>query len=726
MTSPSDSATPAPEPLALVLPDSGEIEPLVLAQKNWFVVTNRRGDIAPAGARDLGLFALDVRHLSRYELRVIGQAPICLSSDTVDAAFSQVDLTLSDREFEGLVDDPQNFLHIRRKQILDQELVDEIVLTNHLRRRVEVALEILVASDFADVFEVRGARRPRRGQMLPPVVTKDRIELSYRGRDQTLYRTVVRFLPAPAELYPGGARFRLALDPGETLVQEVAVAALREREQAPERRPFDQRLRAARADTEEFVSTAARWRCDEPVLDAALARALNDIGSLRVELDGRRIVAAGIPWYAAPFGRDSIVTGLETLCVAPDIARDVLTLLAAHQGREDNPERDEEPGKIMHELRRGEMARAGEIPHSPYYGSVDATPLYCVLAAETYRWTGDTDLLQQVFPAAERALGWVVRGLAAGGGVLRYQRRTPRGLESQCWKDSRDGVSFPDGTRAAPPIAVLEAQGYAVSALEEMAALYRLQGEPGRRRAAELDAEARLLRRRIDGMFWVPETGYYALALDGEGRQVSTLSSNPGHLLWARAVSERRAHRVAEVLLSDAMFSGYGIRTVARGQPVYNPLSYHNGTVWPHDNALCALGMARYGMRAQPIQVLTSLLAAAEHFRYHRLPELFCGMGRKSGEFLVHYPVSCSPQAWAAGSLFMMLEAILGLEPDARGGRLRVRNPQLPPSVRRLEVTGLQLGDAKVSLRFLRDNARCHVDLLDISGGHARVQIDLE
>ena len=716
------SSTPESKPLDF--PESGEVERLVLARRNLFAVTNRRGDVAPAGARDLGLFFLDMRHLSHYEVTIAGSSPLILSADTYEALYSQIDLTLTDLEFGGLLDDPQNFLHIRRKQLLDEELVDSIVLTNHLRRPVDLVLQVQLAADFADVFEIRGARRPRRGELVPAQVGTDRLTFGYRGLDGQLYRTVVRFLPVPCEMNERAVQCRFTLAPGESAVQEIIVTPMRGEVPLPERRHFDMRFARVRDEAHAFTSQATRFHADNRILQTTLERGLADIGALRLDVDGMPIVSAGIPWFAAPFGRDSIWTSMQMLSAVPQLAYDTLRLLAAYQADRDDPTRDAEPGKIMHELRRGEMARCGEIPHSPYYGTVDATPLFCILLGETYRWTADDTLLDQIFPAAERAVQWIEREIQAGGGLLRYQRRSPKGLENQCWKDSREGVSFPDGERAVPPIAIVEAQGYAAAAFEEMAHLHVRRGDS--LRAAGLREQARALRQRIEERFWVKKTAYYALAVDGRERPVPTVTSNPAHLLWSRIVPPDRALRMAEVLLSEEMYTGWGLRTLARGTAVYNPLSYHNGTVWPHDCSIAALGLARYGLRKEPLSILTALFDSAQHFRYYRLPELFCGMSRSAGEFLVHYPVSCSPQAWASGAFFMMLEAILGLNPNAPAGRLHIDNPRLPVFMHRLDLLDLRIGRSRVSLRFVREGTRCHVDLIDIQGAPLRVQIELD
>ena len=450
---------------------------------------------------------------------------------------------------------------------------------------------------------------------------------------------------------------------------------------------------------------------------------MTDIDSLRLRVGGHGVLGAGIPWYASPFGRDSILTSLMMLFVAPQLAVETLRTLAAYQGERDDDWREEEPGKIMHELRRGELARAGEIPHSPYYGTIDATPLWLVLLGETWRWTGDDALVDELMPSAERALAWIERRLDQGGGFIRYQRKHARGLENQGWKDSRDGVSFPDGEIADPPIALVEVQGYVVAAYDAMARIRRRRGDL--RGAHQMRERARAMRRRIDEAFWVEETGFYALALDGRGRQVPTITSNPGHLLFCRAAPSTRVGHLAQVLLGGGMYSGWGVRTLARGQAVYNPLSYHNGTVWPHDNALIAVGLAQSGRVAEALTIFEGLYQASLHFRDMRLPELFCGMARGEDDFLVHYPVSCSPQAWASATFFLLIQAALGLHPEAPLGRLTIRNPRLPRFLRVFDIEGMRVGESLVSLHFKQHDDRTHVDLTRIEGDR-RLKVNIE
>ena len=717
-------AHPSSRDRALELPVSGETEPLVLSRGNLFCVTNQRGDIAPAGARDLGLFSEDTRHLSYLELFMAGGPPLVLSADTFGASTSQIDLTLTDSQFGGFLTDPQNFLHLRRKQLLDGGFCEQLTLTNHLRRPIELWLELRMAADFADVFEVRGARRKRRGTLKPPEHAGDRLIFAYHGIDGQDYRTLVQMAPEPVRVGPFGPFWQLRLQPGETTPLSVTILPMRGPIRELVSVPFDIRRTNLKREHEAFVAAATRITCNNSRFQDALEHDLEDLDALRLTIGGRQIIGAGIPWFAAPFGRDSILTSYELLSVAPELALETLRTLATYQGTRDDAFSEEEPGKIMHELRRGEMARTGEIPHSPYYGSVDATPLWLMLLGATRRWLGAIDELDACLPHAEAALAWIDRKLVEGGGFVRYQRTHEKGLENQGWKDSRDGVSFPDGTIAQPPIALVEVQGYVVGALSAMAELSAASGDDAR--AQSLRDRASALRLAIDDAFWVPETGYYALALDGEGRQVPTITSNPGHLLFADALLPDRANALVDVLLSDGLYNGFGVRTLARGQAVYNPLSYHNGSVWPHDNALCALGAAHAGRADAARTILEGIYHASQHFRRHRLPELFCGLGRAEGDFLVHYPVSCSPQAWASAAFFLLLQSVLGLRPSAPTHSLIIADPSLPSFLDSLDLRNLRVGNSRVSLHFKRTDHRTHVDVRDSSGAPLHVTIQLD
>ncbi len=696
-------------------------------------MANRLGDVSPAGARDLGLFLTDTRHLSGWRLLTQGGPPLCLSTQVSTDYVSQVDFTITGlHEGDLLGKEPVNYVHLRRDQIIDDVFVDRLVLTNFQGRTIDQWVEVEWAADFADVFEIRGARRPRRGSYHAPEVRGRRVVLRYHGLDRRDYATEIRLEPGAAadgtvriEHFGGsGARVAFHLAPGESGEIVFSVLAGVGETSPPPQRSFPERAAENARAYGEWSERCAGFESSNDLFDRALAQGVADLKALQVHHDGQPVISAGIPWYTCPFGRDALITGFEALLVTPQVARHALQFLARRQGSADDPERDEEPGKIPHEMRFGEMAAAGEVPHSPYYGSVDATPLFVVLLSEYVQWTGDVDALEELLPAAERSLRWIERfGDRDGDGLLEYERRSRKGLRNQGWKDSHDGVPYASGEPAEPPIAVVEAQGYAVDARRRMARIYRSLGRHDE--AARLLADARALVKRIDDQFWMEEKGTFALALDREKRRVDAVTSNPGHLLFSRATGDARAQRVVSSLLSPAMWSGWGIRTLAKGQPAYNPLSYHNGTVWPHDNAMAAMGMAYYGMTRSAGRVLDALWSAAQNFRHLRLPELFCGLDREAGQFPVRYPVACSPQAWASGSLFLLLRACLGLFPDAPRHALHIASPALPDWLQHLTVSRLRIGSARVTLHFTRSQSGTFVALGEVEGGPLHVRIDL-
>jgi glycogen debranching enzyme len=728
-------------------PEATDVEKLVLKRGNLFLVANGNGDVAPAGARDLGLFQGDTRHLSAWRLMVKGGPPLCLSSQLSQDYVAQIDFTVTSLHVGDLLGrEPVNFLHIRRDMLIDDVLVDRFVLTNFLGRHVDFWLEMAWAADFADVFEVRGAQRSARGAYLVPVVEDGRAVLRYEGRDGRRYATEVR-LHGPgrngatgrlSRVGGRGARVELHLAPAERVevVFEIAAGIERgaagTRRGADEERPlpprgrrgFDERARATHDAYAAYAGQATRFRTSHEVFDVALAHAVADLKALTVHHFGDPVVSAGIPWYTCPFGRDALITGFEALAAVPDVARDALRFLARLQARADDPARDAEPGKIPHEIRFGEMAAAGEVPHTPYYGSVDATPLFLVLLSEYELWTGDEETVDALWPAAEAALGWIDRHADLDGdGLIEYERRTPKGLRNQGWKDSHDGVPFADGRPAEPPIALVEVQGYAVDARRRMARLLERRGR--RDEAARLRVKARAHADLVERLLYMEGKGTYAIALDREKRQVNAVTSNPGHLLFSQAVSHERARKVAASLLGPEMWTGWGIRTLAAGQPAYNPLSYHDGTVWPHDNALCAMGMAAYGMTHEAGEVLSGLWQAAQHFRHLRLPELFCGMARDGGNFPVHYPVACSPQAWSSAAWFLLLRAVLGIFPDAPRRSLRIVAPRLPPWLDEVVLEEMRIGPARATLRFVRGPKSAFAEVVEVQGGPLRVRIEV-
>jgi glycogen debranching enzyme len=726
---------PAPLPMQAVVgyeaidctaEDSAE-EKLVLKHGRFFALVTTHGDISPAGRCSLGLFHDDTRILSAYMLELAGGPPRLLSAEAPRTYAAQIDLAVKDLKFGGDPWDPKHAVHVRRELVLSDRLTERVTLTNYLARPLDYWVELTLGSDFADIFEVRGWRRAGRGEFFAPEAAENRLTFRYRGRDERVVGSVIRFLRPPDRLTGHSARWEFSLEPQMPQVFEWEVLP----EDPPTNR--DSTLHGGlddrRHDVEHRYRTwrraGSRWTTNQPKLDVVLRRATDDLGALHMEVDGDEVISAGIPWYSTVFGRDAIITSIETLALNPGIARDTLRYLARRQGVREDPFTEEQPGRILHELRRGEMARAGEIPHVPYFGTIDATPLWLVLLHETWRWTGDDALVRELLPHAERALAWIDQyGDPDHDGFVEYARTSAKGLVNQGWKDSGDGVPFPDGRLPEGPIALVEVQGYVYDAKVRMADLFARFGRADRAKA--LAAEAAALRQAIGERFWMEEQGTFALALDGAKRQVPTVSSNAGHVLWSRAATPEQAASVARVLLGPDMFSGWGIRTLSAAHQVYNPMSYHNGSVWPHDNALLINGLAMYGRAREALPVVRGLQEAAIGAEFQRLPELFCGMTRQRGVRLVRYPVSCSPQAWASAAFFLILQATLGLRPEAPSGILHVRNPVLPDFLDQLTITGMAVGDSRVALQFRRHGDRTLANLLSVEGAPLQVRIELD
>ncbi len=657
-----------------------------------FVVSDRMGDVAPAVGSPNGLFYRDMRHLSRWQLRLNGRELDVLAAESLEydeAIFYLVEPT-------GTIYRNPAISLIRRREVADG-MREHLELINHGLAEVSLELTILFDSDFADLFEVKD-ELAKRGRLYR-VRGLDGVVLGYvRGPDpQAPEGAAGDEIPAPflreTHIAADGAfftdqslTFRIALAPRAhwSGVITVAVATTRGA-------PVPQQVHRPEmpVSLEEWLAAAPTVDTDWHELREVYRRSLTDLAALRFypeSVPEASLPAAGLPWFMALFGRDSLITSYQAIPFAPELARTTLLALGAHQATGWDDFRDAEPGKILHELRHGELAVFGERPHSPYFGSADATPLFLIVLDEYERWTGDVGTVRRLEGSARAALEWLERyGDLDGDGYIEYRTRNPAtGLVNQCWKDSHNSVVHPDGQLASLPRACCEIQGYGYDARVRMARLAReVWGDPGL--ADRLDRDAAALKSTFDRHFWLPDKGCYALALDGDKQPVATLTSNIGHLLWSGIVADERVEPVVSQLMSEPMFSGWGVRTLADGQPVYNPIEYHNGTVWPHDTALIAAGLARYGRRHEANRLAVALLEAAKHFSY-RLPEAFAGYPRAMTTVPVEYPSACSPQAWAAGAPLLLMRVMLGLEPT--GGGLSVR-PHLPAQADRLSLRGL-------------------------------------
>jgi glycogen debranching enzyme len=674
----------------------------ILKHGATFAVLDRFGDMVAGSGHPDGLYHQDTRFLSQLELRLNGDRPLLLSSTpSEDSSVLPVDLANADTiAADGSVLH-RELIYLNRRQFIWQAAYYELLsIRNYDLRRHRVTLSILFGADFADIFEVRGRRRPRRGTRSTERAGNDAIDLAYRGLDGICRVTRICLSPAPQRLGNNVADFVLDLTPGESCRLTVRISCNPTAHREWNVRRFYHDLRASRHAFRAACGRAAVVEGSNPIFNELTRRSRSDVYTLIAETEFGPYPFAGIPWYSTVFGRDGIITALMTLWLDPTIAKGVLCFLAATQATRADSEHDAEPGKIVHEMRNGEMARLGEVPFSRYYGSVDATPLFVMLLGEYFTRTGDLDTVRRLWPNALAALRWIdTDGDPDRDGFVEYHRRNEGGLVNQGWKDSVDAVFHADGALSEGPIALCEVQGYVFAAKRHAAGIARALGDPVT--AARLDREAEALRQHFEAAFWCEDIASYALALDGHKRQCRVVASNAGHALLTGIASPERARRVADTLMRVACFSGWGIRTVSLTAARYNPISYHNGSVWPHDNALIALGFARYGLKAPVLQIFSGLFAAASYWDPRRLPELFCGFARRHTA-PVTYPVACSPQAWASAAVFALLQASLGLQLQHGAGEIRFDCPVLPEFLDHLLVRGLRLGDAEVDVRLHR------------------------
>ncbi len=714
---------PAPTPTIVAATDLGNVE--VAKHGNWYLLSDQRGDVRVDG-RGLGLYDLDTRILSTSIVRLNGDPPTLLRGPYQDDGADTIQLT--NPEPRRNPDDKRaaepglgrQELSLTRSRRIDGGLREGLTVVNHSGTAQSVEIELGLGVDMADIFEIRGYPRPTRGTLLPIELHADRAAFAYDGLDGLRRTTTVVAAGARLEpvddvgSWPGAsivATWAARLTPGERLTIGWTVDSELSGSPAPAR------IGPGGAADDSPTPAVPRIDSDHELLDRTIERSLADLVTLRNDGpgEGEHYLAAGIPWFATLFGRDTIIAAIETVAFMPSLAVATLEVLARLQATADDPWHDAEPGKILHELRSGEMARAGETPHDAYYGSVDSTPLWLVLLAETHAWTGDDGLLDRLWPNALAALGWIQRsGDLDGDGFIEYRRRSRLGLLNQGWKDSGDAIRHRDGRPADGPIALAEVQGYVFAAYRSMARLARHRGEI--ELAERLTIAAGDLQAAFDAAFWVPETGFYAMALDGAKRQVASIGSNVGQALWAGIVPAERTTAVAERLLAPDLFSGWGIRTFASGQAGYNPIGYHTGSIWPHDNALIAAGLKANGAADAANLLAGRLIEAAQWFPDFRLPELFCGFGRDDVGAPVAYPVACSPQAWAAAAPFYLLHTMLGLRANASAQRLELIRPTLPEWLTKLTVTGLRVGDDSVDLLVHRWRGRTSAELLGRRG----------
>jgi glycogen debranching enzyme len=686
-----------------------------LKHGDTFLVIDAHGDIGAAAGTSDGLFHRDTRFLSHLELRVNGMQPLLLGSNLrEDNAVFTVDLTNPDMfSMERVVVLEKDTLHINRSIFVWRDtFFQRLSLRNHGAKRVELLLSVTFSADFADVFEVRGMRRARRGRFSTRLNGPHEAIVSYLGLDDFLRITSIYFDPVPTRLSEREARYQVTLTAHETMSFCVAVRC---NPNAPHPAPFVRSLLYAHRELRQAAQGAAVVQTSNPEFDAVLRRSMADLAMLKTETPQGPYPYAGTPWYSTTFGRDGLITALQMLWVDPRIARGVLFRLAALRAKTTDAPSDAEPGKILHEVRYGEMATLGEVPFGLYYGSVDSTPLFVLLAGLYFERTGDVKALAELWPAIEAALSWI-DGPADRDrdGFVEYFRANENGLVNQGWKDSADAVFHADGRIATGPIALAEVQGYVFAAKRLIARCARRLGYVDR--ADSLEDESRRLAAQFQRAFWREDLHMYALALDGAKEPCCVRTSNAGQVLFTGIARADHAATVATTLLAPDLFSGWGIRTVSRREIRYNPMSYHNGSVWPHDNALIAVGLARIGAKGAVNRIFSALFDAATHMDLHRLPELFCGFQRARNRGPTRYPVACAPQAWASAAPFCLLQAALGLEIDPAAEQLRLRNPRLPKFLDEVILRNLQVGESSVDIAVQRDGEAVSVSVLRALG----------
>ena len=676
-------------------------EALVLKQDETFGVFDRYGDVDASERGEEGIYHHGTRFLSRLKLSLLDSRPLLLSSTVRrDNVLMSVDMTNPDIFSEGTLLLPRGTLHIYRSQFIWHDwLYLSLRVHNFALTAVEIGFALEFGADFVDIFEVRGQKRDRRGVLKEPEHRGQEIVLGYEGLDSVTRRTIIRAVPSAQVTLPSRLHFTLSLPPKEEQRLEYHIGFELER-RISRGTDFTSGLTAA-SSNEAVGEVPSHISTSNEQFDTWLDRSRADLNMLLTHGPSGLYPYGGVPWFSTPFGRDGIITALECLWVTPEIARGVLSYLAATQAKESSAEQDAEPGKILHEAREGEMAATGEIPFGRYYGSIDSTPLFLMLAGAYYRRTADLAFVESLWPNIERASNWIDQyGDIDQDGFIEYFGHSSKGLTNQGWKDSQDSVFHADGRLADGPIALAEVQGYAYRAklsVAEIAAALKKQEIAERKRA-----EALRLKQQFERAFWCEKISTYALALDGEKRPCEVKTSNAGQCLFSGIAELARAQAIGAQMDSDVFFSGWGIRTVADTEVGYNPMSYHNGSVWPHDNALIAAGFGRYRLTHLAAKIMSGFFEASAMLPMHRLPELFCGFPRRPGKGPTLYPVACSPQAWSAGAAFLLLQSSMGLRIDAIKNRIVLTQPVLPAFLEHVRIRNVAIGDASVDLLLFR------------------------
>lgn len=682
----------------------------VIKEGGLFFLTDLNGDVAGNDEKGHGLYTNDTRFLSRMELYIDGEKPSLLSSEADKSYFAAIRLMKLEKD-AGAIE------IIRERYIYDGTLYENVSLTNYFPAAVQFDFAVHFDADFQDMFIVRKYRTGDVGHISGRELNEQKLSIRYEGKDNIQRETLIRWdEKETAAALNGEIHFTVALEPKQTKQICFFITPILQDQRKTSNRTFEDGLQLLETSYEEWYKATTSVTTDSGIFNGLYRRGVQDLRMLMTDVGYGDIPVAGLPWFAVPFGRDSLITSLFMLPLNPDSVKGTLRTLAAYQGTANDAWRDEQPGKIMHEIRFGELANTNQSPFSPYYGSVDSTPLFLVLIVEYVRWTGDLALVEELMPNVIRALEWIDAADQAGNGFLTYHQEAEKGFPNQGWKDSANSIVHDTGAYAATPIALSEVQGYVYQARKGLAPIMERLGK--QELAVKLQREAEAGKAHFERSFWMEDERYYAIALDKEQRQVRSVTSNPGHLLLAELPDSARADYLVKRLIAPDMFNGYGIRTMSTESTGYYPMSYHNGSVWPHDNAMILLGLSRMGYNREAAELMTGLLASSTFFEYQRLPELFCGYDSGLGS-PVPYPTTCSPQAWSAGTSIVFLQVILGLIPDALTKTITL-DPFLPNTLNEFKAEHIGVGEGRLSVKLTRtiDSDRPTVEIIENTTGY--------
>ena len=689
------------------------MESYVIKDGDIFLLIDQAGNIIKDADAQYGLYTKDTRFLNKYSLFVNNKKPIVFSFKIIENYMSEICLINQNvRKIENAK------ILIKRKQLISDGIVyDRISVTNSHLSSLKIKITLKIEADYLDIFQVRNyVKEKRLGTILSPRKVKNGIILGYIGKDGINRETELKILGGEGEIYKDRIEFSFKLKHKQEKELTIAIIPRIESQKLINKSiiNFERARKRLKSDLKKWKENSLIINTDNDNFNWIIDRSLLDLKLLQTNLGEGFMPMAGIPWFAVPFGRDSIIASLQTLMLNTKIAQGTLKTLIHFQGKEINKDKEEEPGKIMHEIRFGELAHLNLIPHTPYYGTIDATPLFLILAVEYFHWTGDLKFIKKILPHLQTALDWIDKyGDVDHDGYVEYNPQSKRWAVNQGWKDSRDSSVHRDGSLAIPPIALVEVQGYVYQAKKGMAEIFSYLGEKDT--AGKLEKEAQELKVKFNRDFWMGDRKYFAFGLDYQKKQIASITSNPGNCLYSGIIEEDKAEAVAKKLFSDELFSGWGIRTMGRKEIGYDPMSYHNGSVWPHDNSIIIAGLIRYNYWIKAIKIIDGFVKAAQYFKDNRLPELFCGFSLKEVKSLVKYPFACSPQAWSSGSIYLIIQSLLGIEADAINDKIHL-NPILPEGINKVEVKNLKIGNNKINLVVIKENNCIKLNNIRIEG----------